>query len=160
MKIKSLATSGIIAALYIAVSLLVAPIAFGAIQYRISEIFNHLIVFNKKYFFGIVIGVLITNLFSPMAAYDLIFGVAHTVLSLLITIFATKFIKGNMNQMIFNTIVFTFMSFIIAFELKLAFELPFFYSWLTVAIGEFVVLAVGIPIMNALNNRLNFHSQI
>lgn len=160
MKNKSLATSGIIAALYIAVSLLVAPIAFGAIQYRISEMFNHLIVFNKKYFFGIVIGVLITNLFSPMAAYDLIFGVAHTVLSLLITIFATKFIKGNMNQMIFNTIVFTFMSFIIAFELKLAFELPFFYSWLTVAIGEFVVLAVGIPIMNALNNRLNFHSKI
>ncbi|MFF2754961.1 QueT transporter family protein [Psychrobacillus sp. NPDC058041] len=156
MKTKTLATSGIIAALYIAVSLLVAPIAFGAIQYRISEMFNHLIVFNKKYFFGIVLGVFITNIFSTMAAYDLIFGVAHSVISLGISIFASKFIKGHIPHMIFNTVIFTFMTFIIAFELQLAFQLPFFYTWLTVAFGEFVVLVVGIPVMTALNKRLNF----
>lgn len=156
MKIKTIATSGIIAALYVAVSLLIAPFAFGAVQFRIAEMFNHLVIFNKKFFFGIVLGVIITNMFSPMAAYDLIFGVGHTVISLLITIFAAKFIKGQVNQMVFNTIVFTFMTFIIAFELNLAFELPFFYTWLTVAAGEFVVLTVGIPLMVALNKRLNF----
>ncbi|MEK4487202.1 QueT transporter family protein [Psychrobacillus sp. FSL H8-0484] len=160
MKIKTIATSGIIAALYVAVSLLVAPFAFGAVQFRIAEMFNHLVVFNKKFFFGILLGVIITNMFSPMAAYDLIFGVAHTVISLLITIFAAKFIKGQVKQMVFNTIVFTFMTFIIAFELNLAFDLPFFYTWLTVAAGEFVVLAVGIPLMSALNKRLNFKSLI
>ncbi|WP_342599038.1 QueT transporter family protein [Psychrobacillus sp. FSL H8-0483] len=160
MKIKTIATSGIIAALYVAVSLLIAPFAFGAVQFRIAEMFNHLVVFNKKFFFGIVLGVIITNMFSPMAAYDLIFGVAHTVISLLITIFAAKFIKGQVKQMVFNTIVFTFMTFIIAFELNLAFDLPFFYTWLTVAVGEFVVLAVGIPLMSALNKRLNFKSLI
>ena len=73
MKTKTLAISGIIAALYVAVSLLVAPFAFGAVQFRIAEMFNHLIVFNKKYFFGIVLGVFVTNMFSPMAAYDLTF---------------------------------------------------------------------------------------
>lgn len=156
MKIKTIATSGIIAALYVAVSLLIVPFAFGAVQFRIAEMFNHLVIFNKKFFFGIVLGVIITNMFSPMAAYDLIFGVGHTVISLLITIFAAKFIKGQVNQMVFNTIVFTFMTFIIAFELNLAFELPFFYTWLTVAAGEFVVLTVGIPLMVALNKRLNF----
>ena len=160
MKIKTLATSGIIAALYVAVSLLIAPFAFGAVQFRIAEMFNHLVVFNKKYFFGIVLGVIITNMFSPMAAYDLTFGVAHSIITLSITIFATKFIKGHVQRMIFNTLIFTFTMFIIAFELQLAFDLPFFYTWLTVAAGEFAVLAVGIPVMAALNKRLNFKSMI
>ncbi|QFG00246.1 QueT transporter family protein [Psychrobacillus glaciei] len=160
MKTKTLATSGIIAALYVAVSLLVAPFGFTAVQFRISEMFNHLVVFNKKFFFGIVLGVFVTNIFSPMAAYDLIFGVAHSVISLSITIFASKFIKGHIPHMVFNTLIFTVMTFIIAFELQLAFDLPFFYTWLTVAAGEFAVLAVGIPVMTALNKRLNFKTLI
>ncbi|TQR19377.1 QueT transporter family protein [Psychrobacillus vulpis] len=160
MKIKTLATSGIIAALYVAVSLLVAPFGFTQVQFRISEMFNHLVVFNKKFFFGIVLGVFVTNLFSPLGLYDLTFGVAHSIISLSITIFASKYIKGHIPRMIFNTLIFTFTMFIIAFELNLALELPFLYTWLTVAIGEFVVLAVGIPLMSALNKRLNFKSLI
>ncbi|WP_391204038.1 QueT transporter family protein [Psychrobacillus sp. L4] len=160
MKTKTLATSGIIAALYVAVSLLVAPFGFTAVQFRISEMFNHLVVFNKKFFFGIVLGVFVTNIFSPMAAYDLIFGVAHSVISLSITIFASKFIKGHIPHMVFNTLIFTVMTFIIAFELKLAFDAPFLYTWLTVAAGEFAVLAVGIPVITALNKRLNFKTLI
>lgn len=160
MKTKTLAINGIIAALYVVVSLVVAPFGFTNVQFRISEMFNHLVVFNKKYFFGVVIGVFVTNMFSPMAAYDLTFGVAHSVITLSITIFASKFIKGHIQRMIFNTLLFTFTMFIIAFELNLAFELPFFYTWLTVAAGEFVVLAVGIPLMAALNKRLNFKTMI
>jgi len=160
MKTKTIAVTGVIAALYVAVSLLVAPFAFGAVQFRIAEMFNHLIVFNKKYFFGIVLGVFITNLFSPMAAYDLTFGVAHSIITLSLTILATKFVKGNLARMIINTLLFTFTMCIIALELMLAFDLPFLYTWLTVAAGEFAVLAVGIPIMLALNKRLNFKALI
>jgi len=50
--------------------------------------------------------------------------------------------------------------FIIAFELNLALALPFFWTWLTVAAGEFVVLAVGAPIMYVLNKRLHFKNLI
>lgn len=156
MKTKTIAVTGVIAALYVAVSLLVAPFAFGAVQFRIAEMFNHLIVFNKKYFFGIVLGVFITNMFSPMAAYDLTFGVAHSIITLSLTIFATKYVKGIFARLAINTILFTFTMCIIAFELMLWFDIPFLYTWLTVAAGEFVVLAVGIPIMLALNKRLNF----
>lgn len=156
MKVKGLAISGIVAALYVAVSLIVAPFGFTNVQFRISEMFNHLVVFNKKFFFAIVLGVFITNLFSPLGAYDLVFGVAQSIIALSITIFSAKFIKGILKRMIFNTIVFTFTMFIIAFELNLALELPFLFTWLTVAAGEFVVMAVGIPVMLALNKRLNF----
>ncbi len=160
MRVKTMATSGIIAALYIAVSLLVAPFGFTNVQFRVSEMFNHLVVFNKKFIFGIVLGVFVTNLFSPLGMYDLVFGVGQSILALTITIISAKFIKSIFNRMIFNTVVFTFTMFIIAFELNLALELPFFFTWLTVAVGEFIVMAIGIPIMTALNKRVDFEKLI
>lgn len=160
MKVKTLATSGIIAALYVAVTLLVAPFGFTNVQFRLSEMFNHLVVFNKKFIFAIVLGVFVANLFSPLGLYDLFFGVAQSLIALTITIFSAKFISGILKRMLFNTVVFTFLMCIIAFELNLALELPFLFTWLTVAVGEFVVMAVGIPIMLALNKRLNFEKLI
>lgn len=156
MNIRTLAGNGIVAALYIAVSAVIQPFGFTNVQFRVSELFNHLVVFNKNYFYGIVLGVFLTNLFfSPMVAYDLVFGVAHSVISLLITIAAGRFIKSKLGLMVINTLVFTFNMFIIAFELKLAFKLPFLFTWLTTAAGELAVLAVGIPIMYAIHKRVN-----
>ena len=156
MKTKSLAVSAIIAALYVAVSMLIAPFGFTNVQFRISEMFNHLVVFHKKYMIGIVLGVVVTNLFSPLGTYDLVFGVGQSILALSITIFSARFIKGQLSRMIFNTIVFTITMFIIAIELNLALNLPFLFTWLTVAVGEFVVMAVGIPVISALNKRIHF----
>lgn len=157
MKIRTLVVNSLIAALYIAVSGVVQPIAFSSVQFRIPEMFNHLIVFNKKYFFGIVLGVFLANLFfSPLGLYDLTFGVAHSAISLGIVVLLSKFIKNEWILMIANTLVFTFNMFIISFELYLALDLPFLLTWLTTAVGEFIVLAVGIPVMYALNKRLRF----
>ncbi|AZB41590.1 QueT transporter family protein [Bacillus sp. FJAT-42376] len=157
MNTKTVVANGILAAIYIAVSFIIQPIAFAAFQFRVPEMLNHLIVFNKKYFFGIVLGVFLSNLlFSPMKAYDLIFGTGQSILALLITILAAKFIKNTWALMIVNTLVFTFTMFIIAWELHLAFDLPFWITWATTAVGEFVVMAAGMPIVYALNKRLKF----
>lgn len=161
MKLKTIVGNAIFAALYIAVSALIAPFGFEAVQFRVSEIFNHLVVFNKRYIFGIVLGVFLTNLFfSPLKAYDLIFGVGHSLITLLILIYAMKLIKGTWARLLFNTALFTFTMFIIAFELKLAFGLPFFFTWLTTAAGEFVVMLIGAPIMYMLNKRLRFDERV
>ncbi|MEH7607977.1 QueT transporter family protein [Priestia megaterium] len=161
MNIRTLCVNGLLAAMYIAVSMLIQPFGFTNIQFRISEMFNHLIVFNKKYVYGIVLGVFLTNLFfSPMVAYDLVFGVGQSVLSLLITIFSMRYIKNMWARMLMNTLVFTFTMFIIAFELHLAFALPFFFTWLTTAVGEFVVMLVGAPIMAAINKRVRFNKLV
>lgn len=161
MNVKTLVGNGILAALYIAVSMLIQPFGFTAVQFRVSEMFNHLVVFNKKYIYGMILGVFLTNLlFSPMKAYDLIFGVGHSLLSLLITIICCRYIKNIWVRMIVNTVVFTCMMWIIALELNLAFGLPFGFTWVTTAIGEFVVMAIGIPLMYALNKRVNFEKLI
>jgi uncharacterized membrane protein len=158
MKLRTLAVNGILAALYIAVSFFVQPFGFTNIQFRISEMFNHLVVFNKKYIFGIVAGVFITNLlFSPLGAYDLVFGVGQSLIALLITIFSARFIHHVWARMLFNTFIFTVTMFIIAFELVLLVpKLPFLFTWFTVAVGEFVVMLAGMPIVYYMNKRIGF----
>ncbi len=155
MKVRTITLNGIVAALYIAITAIIQPIAFSNIQFRIPEIFNHLIVINKKYFFGIVIGVFLSNLFfSSLLPYDLIFGVGHSILSLLTTIFICRYIHNIWMRMLANSMVFSVMMFIIAFELKLAIGLPFWETWLFTAIGEFGVMVLGMPVMYSIHKRL------
>jgi len=156
MKTKFLATTAIIAALYIAVTFTLAFISFGPVQFRIAEMFNHLIAFSPRYIFGVVLGVFISNLFSELGWFDLVFGVAHSVICLTLLIGVSKFVKNVVYRMLINSFIFTFMMWIIALELKLALEFPFWLSWLTTAAGELVVLLIGIPVMHVLNKRLNF----
>jgi len=160
MKTKFLAVSAIIAALYIAVTYTLSFLSFGDIQFRIAEIFNHLIAFNPRFMLGVVLGVFISNLFSPLGWYDLVFGVAHSLICLTTLIIISKFVKNIVYRMLLNSFVFTFMMWIIALELKLALDFPFWLSWLSTAIGEAVVLLIGIPIMKLLDKRLNFKNLI
>lgn len=161
MNIRTLAVNGVLAALYIAVTMLIQPFGFTNVQFRVSEMFNHLIVFNKKYFIGIVIGVFFSNLFfSSLGVYDLIFGVGQSILALSMTILVSRFVKNIWARMIVNTIVFTVTMFLIAIELNIVLGIPFWFTYLTTAVGEFVVMVAGIPIMHALNKRINFKNLI
>lgn len=155
--LRLLVTNGILAALYIAVTAVIAPFGFTNIQFRVSEIFNHLIVFNRKFFWGIIIGVFISNLFmSSLGVYEVL-GLTQSVISLSMTLAFSYFIKNKLVLMWLNTLIFTFNMWLIALMLNLALELPFLLSWTTSAIGEFVVMAIGIPVIYQLNKRLKFN---
>ena len=161
MKVKFMATSAIIAALYIVVTLIFSAVSFGQVQFRIAEIFNHLVAFNPRYFVGVVLGVLISNaLFSTIGVMDIIFGVGHSMITLGLLILICKFVKNIWARLIINSFLFTATMFIIAIELNIVLDLPFWVTWLYCAIGEFIVLAVGVPIMYLLNSRLNFKNLI
>ncbi|MBC9826081.1 QueT transporter family protein [Carnobacterium inhibens] len=161
MKIRTLVINAVIASLYVVVTSLLAFMSFGAIQFRVAEMLNHLAVFNKKYIIGIVGGVLISNLFfSTMVVYDLVFGVAHSLLSLLIMSGITRKITNVWIKMSINTLCFTLGSGLIAWELYLALQLPFWFSYFTVAIGELVVMGIGMPIMIYIDKKVHFNKQI
>lgn len=167
-KTKLLALNGIVAALYIAITMLIQPVAFLGLQFRLPEMFNHLVVFNKKYFFGIVLGVFIANLlFSPMLWLDLIFGVGHTIICLAITIWVGRYVKNVWARMMINSLVFSFMMFIIALELEIAevviqLENPisFLQNWLIMGIGEFAVMSITAPIIYAIDKVVHFEKTI
>src|SRR5690625_333590 len=136
MNAKTLVVNALIAALYIVVTGFIAPFGFTHIQFRVSEIFNHLIIFNKKYIIGNFIGVFFAySFFSPFKV-DLIFGLTHSIVSLLITIVFAHFITNKLILMWINTAVFSFNMFIIAYMLKVFAELQeaFIFIWVTTGI--------------------------
>src|SRR5690625_5096465 len=138
-KLRILVTNGVLAALYIAVTAIIAPFGFSNIQFRVSEIFNHLIVFNRKFLWGILIAVFISNLLmSSLGAYEIL-GLTQSIVSLLITLMFSQFISNKLVLMGLNTIIFTFNMWIIALMLNLALDLPFLLSWATSAVGEFEI---------------------
>ncbi len=157
MKIQTLVLNALIAALYFVVTILVVPFGFTHIQFRVSELFNHFIVMDKKYFFGIIGGVFLANLFLSPVKADLIFGLAHSIVSLLITIYIARFIKNKLALMIINTVVFSFNMFIIAYMLKVfaGFEFSFLFIWGTLAVSEFVMMGIAIPVVYMLSKRIN-----
>lgn len=162
MNVRTLAVNGLIAALYFVVTAFVAPFGFTMVQFRLSEAFNHLIVFNKRYFFGIVLGVFLANLiFSPTKA-DIVFGVAHTAISLLITMYLARFVKNKLALMGINTIVFSFNMFIIAYMLKVFADAgeAFMFLWAILGAEEFATMALSIILIYFLNKRLHFEKLV
>lgn len=157
MRIKTLIVNALIAALYFVITAVVAPFGFLNVQFRLSELFNHLIVFNKKYFFGIVLGVFISNLVLSPTKADLIFGVLHTAVSLGITLLFAQFIKNKIALMFINTVVFSFNMFIIAYMLKIfvGAEDAFMFLWFTLGISEFLTMALAIIVIYFINKRLD-----
>lgn len=69
-----LVKSAIVAALYAVLTLLLPMASYGPIQLRFSEIMVLLVFYNKRFIPGLLLGCAIANLFSPMAAFDVVFG--------------------------------------------------------------------------------------
>ncbi len=160
-KTKQWVLNAVIATIYVVLTAAFSWMSFGAVQFRLSEILNHLAVFNKKYIIGIAAGVFISNLiFSPTALLDILFGTAHTLLALLAMRLLTRKMSNVMPKMLVNTLMFAVFSFIIAAELYLAFQLPFWFSYFTVALGEVVVMLAGAPIMKLLDRYIDFNRQM
>lgn len=156
LHLKDVTRLAIVAALYVALTLTpgISAFSFGAVQFRVSEILMLLVFYNPKFSWSLIIGCLISNIFSPsLGVIDLIFGTLATAIAcLLIAIIANK---GWM-QWLVPFICAIINGLIIGAELHYASQLPFWATALSVAIGEFVVVLIGTVIFNLLMRNNNF----
>ena len=80
--------NGIMAALYVVLTLISYPISYGLYQLRISEALVLLCFFRKDYTIGITLGCLIANAFSPeLGPIDMLIGTSATLISCLLVCF-------------------------------------------------------------------------
>lgn len=86
----ALAKMALVTALYVVVTVLLAPLSFGPIQLRLAELFNYLGVFNKRYIWSITLGVAIANTASPLGIIDIVIGSGWNVRSLMDCLFCDK----------------------------------------------------------------------
>ncbi|HBG67253.1 Uncharacterized membrane protein [Kandleria vitulina] len=136
-KVKTIAFNAIIAAIYAVMTLAISPIAYGAVQLRVSEIIIFLAFYNKKYIPGLVLGCIIANLFSPLGLWDVCFGTVATILTLLAMNALSNRYLAAIAGGVFNGII-------VGVELTILFkELPLFLNIFYVFAGEFAILLIG-----------------
>ena len=82
-KVQLIVMNAMIGAAYAVLTILISPIAYGAVQMRLTEIIVLLACYNKKFIPGLTIGCLLANLATPMGLYHICFGTAATLIACL-----------------------------------------------------------------------------
>ncbi len=150
---KTIAYNGILASLYIALTLITYPISFLGIQIRIAEILILLCFFNKSYILGLTLGCLVANMFSSIGVVDVLFGGIATLISCLLISYCKKLIVAISIPVLIN-------GGLIGLELYLFLKEPFLISFLTVMIGELIAMIVGYLLFFFLRKNKYFYNLI
>jgi uncharacterized membrane protein len=146
--IQSLAAGGIIAALYVALTLLFAPISFSQIQFRISETLTLLPVLSASSVPGLFIGCLVANLITGQPWQDVVFGSLASLLAAVLTRrFRDRLWLAALMPVAVNALI-------IGLMLWLTYGLHPYISILTVGAGQALVCyLLGIPLVRLMENR-------
>lgn len=80
-KIQKLAVASVIGAAYAALTMVLAAISYGPIQFRVSEVLCILPYFLPYTTWGLFAGCIIANLISSAGILDIVFGSLATLLS-------------------------------------------------------------------------------
>lgn len=144
---KRIIKVAVVAALYAVLTLALAPISYGNIQFRLSEILVLLAFFDPFYIGGLTLGCFIANMLGPNGLPDMIFGTLATFMSVTSISITSKLFKQNkIGLFIASLWPMLFNGMIIGTMLHFLFALPLALTVFEVAIGEFgVVSLVGIP---------------
>lgn len=148
LSVRSLALSGLVAALYAVTTVMFAPISYGYIQVRISEALTVLPFLFPQAVFGLFVGCLFANLFGGFGILDVVLGSAATLLAALISSAMPTICLAAFPPVLVNMgIVGGYLSFLL--------DVPFPLCALHVGIGQFVSCYLfGIPLTLLLSKRI------
>lgn len=140
---RSLCTSAVIAALYAALTLLLAPISYGGVQCRLSEAMTLLPMVLPQAIPGLFVGCLIANLYTGMIT-DIIFGSLATLIAAVGTyLLRKKPILAAACPVVTNAII-------VGLVLALTYNWPIPLTMLQVGIGELGAVLVGCILLSAI----------
>ena len=135
--IHRIASNGIVAAIYVVLTVVSTPFAYGDIQIRIAEAMVLLCFFRRDFVIGVTLGCLLANINSTLGPWDILIGTSATLISSLAIAFASpKLLIAVIYPVIAN-------GFVVAFELNWLLQLPFWWCVLTVSIGELIAVSLG-----------------
>lgn len=142
MSTRNLVRIAVIAALYAAVTLALAPISYGPLQVRVSEALTVLPFITPVAIPGLAIGCLIANILGPgLGVLDVIFGTAATLLAAIITWRMRKAWLAPLPPVIANGLI-------IGALLHYVGGYPLVPTMLWVALGEFAACYIlGYPFL-------------
>lgn len=147
---RQIAIYGMVAAVYVAITVMLSSLSYMGVQFRIAEVLTLLCFYKKEYIIPLTLGCAIANLFSPMMAWDLPMGTLATLIAVFLITKCKNIWIASFMPVIINGII-------VGIELKLAYDLPLLLSMAQVAVGEFVCVTIlGVTIFKLISKNKKF----
>lgn len=154
MTTRLITRSALIAAIYFILTIVLQPLSFGPIQFRISEIMTLLPVLMPESIIGLTVGCLISNIiFSPFGIFDIVFGTLATLVAAILTYFLRrKIILAGLPPVLLNAFIVPLIFLLSGSDAATA---GYMFNVMTILIAEAVIVYIlGIPVIYALKKVL------
>ncbi|MDZ7371490.1 MAG: QueT transporter family protein [candidate division KSB1 bacterium] len=147
---RTVTLSAIIAALYAATTVLLAPISYGPMQVRIAEALTVLPYLYPEAIPGLYFGCMAANIWGGYGPIDIFGGSAVTLMAALLTFYLRRFGKpwlAPLPPVVLNALA-------VGYYLHLLTETPLGLSIGMVGAGQLVAcFGLGLPLLYALSRR-------
>lgn len=144
---KQLTRLALVAGIYVALTVALAPISYGAVQIRIAEAMMLLCCFDRRYGIALTLGCAIANLFGG-------FGLADIIIGTLATALAALFMGRTKNLFLSSLWAVGLNSLLVGGMLAFMTETPFWMNALSVGVGEFLSVSVfGVLLFSLLRKK-------
>ena len=157
-RIRFVVFNGIIAALYVVITYPLAPISYGPVQARVSEVLTIFPIFSGATIPGVALGCVISNIINPenLGPVDIIGGTLATVIAGVFSYLIGKKNKwlGIIPPVVANgLIVGGYLPFLLVDPGSTVTVQAVLFTMLTVAAGEAAVMVVlGLPLIAVIKN--------
>ena len=141
---RRVAIAGVVGALYVVLSLALAPIAFGPIQFRLGEALKPLVIKYPAIIPAFGVGTVIINLFSPFAGpLELVFMPLVDVSGGVICYLVAKGLGTTFGTYLASLIYALWTAAGVGVVLSVSAGLPYLPSFASVAVSEVILLLLG-----------------
>ena len=141
---RRVAVAGVVGALYVVLSLAVAPFAFGPLQFRVGEALKPLVIRYPATIPAFGIGTVIINLFSPFAGVlELAFMPLVDVAGGALCWFVARRIGGVWGTYLASLLYALLTAAGVGVVLTVVAGLPYLASFASVAVSETILLLAG-----------------
>ena len=141
---RRVAIAGVVGALYVVLSLAVAPVAFGPVQFRLGEALKPLVIKYPQVIPAFGIGTVIINLFSPFAGpLELAFMPLVDVTGGVLCYLVARRIGGVFGTYLASLLYALWTAAGVGIVLTVVAGLPYPAAFASVAVSEIILLLLG-----------------
>lgn len=151
-KWKLLVLAGVVAAAQIAMSMLFAPLSYGPVQFRVGDILCVTALFGWPFVIAQTVACVIINMLGPLGLVDVVFGSIATFVSLAaIYLISRRTPKIWLKFTTYAVIYPVVNSLILAAYISAIFEMPYWFTVGTIAIGIVGTSLTGVVLLPVLS---------
>ncbi len=141
---RRVAVAGVVGALYVVLSLAVAPLAYGPLQFRLGEVLKPLVIRYPVTIPAFVVGVGIVNLFSPLAGgLELILMPLVNLVGGALCWLVARWLGTTIGTYAASILFALLIAAGVGAVLHFAAGLPYLASFASVAVSETILLLLG-----------------